>query len=311
MLFARQLASAISAGSVPVRMMPRSASPDVPPASTATADEAPPLQDGWPGGLAALRAELDRIDDAVHALLMQRARVIEQVAASGKRGAYRPGREAAIIRRLLRRHSGTLPAQTVVRIWRELLAGTTAMQGPFVVAVCEPGVQAAREHFGVQTPLRVCASAVQAMAELRRGTVSVAVMPVPSQTDPWWTGLLRGDEPQVHVVARLPFWAPRPEATVAAAAVVIATVEPDPSGCDRSLLGLKLDREGNRGRLASVLTAAGFGRTILVDTRAAQALVEVDGFVTNSDPRLARLGGLGGDAVVLGAYAIPETGEAA
>ena len=126
-------------------------------------------------GFAALRAELDRIDDALHDLLMQRARVVEQVAKSGKRSAYRPGREASIVRRLLRRHTGALPPQTLVRIWRELLAGTTAMQGPFAVAVCEPDggagfTQAAREHFGALTPLHAYRSPAQAMAEVSRGT---------------------------------------------------------------------------------------------------------------------------------------------
>ncbi len=166
-------------------MMPRTASLDAPPALAASADEAPSPQDGWPGGLPALRAELDRIDDALHALLMERARVVEQVAKSGKRGAYRPGREASIIRRLLRRHSGALPAQAIVRIWRELLAGTTAMQGQFTVAVCESDggsafSQAAREHFGALTPLRVHGSPSQAMAEVRsrrclRGRAAYAV----------------------------------------------------------------------------------------------------------------------------------------
>ena len=169
-LFARQPASAICAGPRPARIMSSSAHLDTPSAPAATAEEPPP-QDGWPGGLAALRAELDRIDDALHALLMQRARVVERVARSGKRSAYRPGREASIIRRLLRQHSGTLPAQTLVRIWRELLAGTTAMQGPFAVAVCEPDAgagftQAAREHFGALTPLHVYGSPAQAMAEV-------------------------------------------------------------------------------------------------------------------------------------------------
>ena len=35
-------------------------------------------------GLAALRAEIDRIDDALHDLLMQRAEVVTKVAVSGK-----------------------------------------------------------------------------------------------------------------------------------------------------------------------------------------------------------------------------------
>ena len=119
---------------------------------------------------------------------MRRARVVEQVAKSGKRSAYRPGREASIIRRLLRRHSGALPPQTLVRLWRELLAGTTAMQGPFAVAVCEPDggagfTQAAREHFGALTPLRAYGSPAQAMAEVSRGSAAVAVLPMPSETD--------------------------------------------------------------------------------------------------------------------------------
>ena len=29
----------------------------------------------------------------------------------------------------------------------------------------------------------------------------------------WWTALLQQDEPRIHVVARLPFWSPRPEGT--------------------------------------------------------------------------------------------------
>src|ERR1700750_2427415 len=115
---------------------------DTSPAPAASAEEPSP-PDGWRGDLAALRSELDRIDDSLHELLMQRARVVEQVAKSGKRSAYRPGREASIIRRLLSRHSGSLPAQTLVRLWRELLAGTTGMQGAFTVAVCEPDRTAA------------------------------------------------------------------------------------------------------------------------------------------------------------------------
>jgi len=123
----------------------------------ASAQEEPPPQDGWPGGLPALRAELNRIDNAVHDLLMQRALVVEEVAKSGKPAAFRPGREASIIRRLLARHTGPLPRQTLFRVWRELLAGTTAMQGGFRIAVCEPGtggdmIQIAREHFGALTP---------------------------------------------------------------------------------------------------------------------------------------------------------------
>jgi chorismate mutase/prephenate dehydratase len=304
--------------------MPRSAHLDAPSAPAATAEEPPP-QDGWPGGLAALRAELDRIDDAVHALLRQRAGVVERVARSGKRGAYRPGREAAMLRRLLRQHSGTLPAQAIVRIWRELLAGTTAMQGPFTVALCEPGdgaayTQAAREHFGALTPLRAYGRPIQALADVSSGTAAVAVLPMPSGSDAtggaWWTALLRDYTGRLHVVARLPFWAPRPEGAPTVQALVVAATEPDPSGCDRSVLGLELNQDVSRARLTAALTSAGLapGEVVLHREPGAQvayALVDVDGFLADDDPRLDALDAVLRRPVVVGAYAIPETGAAA
>jgi chorismate mutase / prephenate dehydratase len=323
MQFAGKPGSAISAGSVPARMMSSSAPIVAPPAQSASAEE-PPTQDDWPGGLAALRAELDRIDDAVHGLLVQRARVVEQVARSGKRSAYRPGREASIIRRLLCQHSGELPPQTLVRIWRELLAGTTAMQGPFSVAVCEPdGVtaftQAAREHFGVLTPLHAYGSPAQAMAEVSRGSASVAVLPVPSETDTardaWWTALLQKDEPRIHVVGQLPFWAPRPDGAPVVQALVIATTEPDASDGDRSLLGLEFAPDMSRARLTALLTSAGLAPETMILRRdqgspVAHALVEIDGLLTDQDERLGRLDAVLRRPVVLGAYAIPVSGAA-
>ena len=79
------------------------------PRPKASGNDARDAEDGWrTGGLPALRAELDRIDNTIHDLLMQRAGVVEYVARSGKPAAFRPGREASIIRRLLGRHHGSL-----------------------------------------------------------------------------------------------------------------------------------------------------------------------------------------------------------
>ena len=291
------------------------------PATPAKSGDEPPPEDGWPSGLAALRAELDRLDDGLHDQLMRRAAVVERVARSGKRGAYRPGREAAIIRRLLARHSGALPPQTIVRIWRELLAGTTAMQGAFNVAVYQPAVSAgyiqlAREHFGALTALHAYGSPSQAMGEVSRGAASVAVLPLPSQTDTardaWWTAMLQNEQPRTYIVGRLPFWAPRPEGTPEVQALVLSTTEPDPSGDDRSLLSVEVDAGISRARVAEALSAAGLapGAIILRRDHVVQALVEIDGFVADDDPRLAQLGSPVRRPLVLGVHAVPVDGVA-
>jgi chorismate mutase len=287
------------------------------PASTPPASSVPPQAPA----LAELRAELDRIDDAIHDLLQRRAQVVEKVASQGGKGRVpiRPGREADIIRRLLARHESRLPKRLLVRWWRELFAATTSMQSSYVVAVCEteagsPHVQAAREHFGSLTPLRAHRSPAQAIAEVSAGSAICAVLPMPAEGEAiaWWTALLHRDEPRIHVIARLPFWAPRPEGAPQVQALVVAAVGPDASARDRSLIGLELNGESSRARLTAALTAAALPplSTILRrDPAAATALVEVEGLVADDDPRLARLGEVARRPVVLGAYAVPVEGE--
>lgn len=274
------------------------------------------------GDLAALRAELDRIDDGIHDLLMRRAEVVGLVGASADKAAsgvaLRPGREAAIIRRLLGRHSGRLPPHAVVRLWRELLAATTAMQRPFMIAVGGADLTAvAREHFGVLTPLRVHASPAQAIAAVSSGAASVAVLALPTQDEApgsaWWTTLPRQDQPRLHVIGRLPFWTPRGEGAPAAQALVVGAIAPDASGQDRALIALELDRAVSHARLTAALAAADLAPNALIlrrdPDRPALALAEVDGLLTEADPRLARLDTLR-PPFVLGGYAIPLTGAA-
>lgn len=277
--------------------------------------DSPNLDDPASGSrtLAALRAELDGLDDAVHDLLMRRAEVVERVGHLGAKGrvALRPGREAAIIRRLLGRHHGGLPRGAVVRIWRELLGATTGMQGTHAVAVCETGpgneyVQCAREHFGALTPLLVDRSAAQAISDVSEGRVTAAVLPLPTEDEPvaWWTTLPHRGDPRIHVVARLPFWgAPGVQA------LVVTAIPPDPSGRDRSLIALELPAGMSRARLGGLLAQAGFaGRdTLLRREVQTRALVEVEGLVGDDDPRLASLGEM--SPVVLGGYAIPLEGD--
>jgi hypothetical protein len=98
-------------------------------------------------------------------------------------------------------------------------------------------------------------------------------------------------------------------------ALVVATTEPDPSGSDRSLLGLEFDTDVSRARLTAAMTTAGLtpGTVILRRSQGApvaHALAEVEGFLSDDDPRLTALASVLRRPLVLGAYAIPETGGA-
>lgn len=308
-----------------LEIMPSSAlTPNAAPTPPARSDDAP-SPGGWPGDLASLRAELDGLDDAIHDMLMRRAELVGVLAASRLKTpgvALRPGREAQIIRRLLGRHQGKLPPSSMVRIWRELLAATTSMQGAHVIAVCETDqaggyTQVAREHFGALTAMRVHSSPAQALADVSSGHASVAVLPMPSETETpraaWWTALLHKDQPRIHVIARLPFWAPRPEGAPTAQAMVIAAFAPDPSGNDRSLLGLEMALDVSRARLTGAVVAAGLRPEQIILRRdpggqVAHALVEVDGDVREDDARLDAIAAVLRRPILLGAYAVPVGG---
>lgn len=274
--------------------------------------------------LAALRAEIDRIDDALHDLLMLRAGIVETLAASGaKQGTpFRPAREAQILRRLLARHRGRLPKPTLVAIWRELFVGMTTIQAPFSVAVWSPAagsghIALAREQFGTVVPLRWMRSTAQVLRAVSLGEASVGVLPLPQDdpagdggADPWWISLCRGEASNLAVVARLPFVTLRPDGSPPAQSLVVAALAPEPSGDDRSLIGFEGSADLSRTALMELVAAAGFAPHSLIIRRMergpAACLAEVDGLVSPDDPRLASLGGIGlNRPVVIGAWPVP------
>jgi hypothetical protein len=201
-----------------------------------------------------------------------------------------------------------------------MFAGTTAMQGNFAITACDSDrggeyAQLAREHFGVLTPLRVHRSPAHAIAEISRASAVAAVLPMPVEQEEgeapgWWTALMHHDEPRIYIVARLPFWTRRPEGAPQAQAMVVSAVAPDASGVDRSLIGLEIPADVSRARLTAVLTAAGLpsAQTILRREQGglyARALIDVDGFIDESDPRLQAIAAVLRPPVVLGSYGVP------
>jgi chorismate mutase / prephenate dehydratase len=291
------------------------------PSVTTTVADDPPAPGRWQQDLAGLRAELDQIDDSLHDLLMRRAEIVQKVGmVKPDRGlAFRPGRQAAILRRLLARHHGGLPPQAIIGIWRELLSATIGMQTSFTVAVCDPDPacgfsQITREQFGALVPMHIHRDPAQALADVKSGRTVVAVLPFPSDTEVltqhWWSALLRRDEPLVHIVARIPFWSIRPEGVPAVQALVVSAVAPDPSGDDRSLLGLECDPGTDPSRILALLAAASLGSGNLLmrcdsGGPVTRALVEIPGFLAEDDSRLADIGAGIRSHAVLGAYAVP------
>ena len=167
-----------------------------------------------PMSLADLRRDIDRIDEAMHELLIERGEIIDRLIAAKKTqesgSAFRPAREADMMRRLVQRHHGSLPLDTVESIWRVIISTFTYVQAPFAVRADLSAGDAlmrdtARFHFGFTVPFVAhmgAASVVEAVSE-SKGDLGLVPAFAIAGAGPWWTALEFAAAPKI--IARLPF----------------------------------------------------------------------------------------------------------
>lgn len=254
--------------------------------------------------LDALRREIDRIDDEIHDLLMRRAAVVGEIGRSKGNGSYlRLGREATILRRLMRRHSGNFPRPALVRIWREIIAALTQLQGPFSVAVFAPADypgywDLARDHFGSVTPMTRHAAVEGVVRSVSETPAVVGVLPYPHEAseDPWWRYLASEEPDALRIVARLPFIAPGKEPRgEALSAIAIARMAQEPTGRDRSFFAIETAKEVSRSRFIAAMKKVSFDPRFVGEWRDGESsttflhLVEIADMAAASDPRFERL----------------------
>lgn len=148
--------------------------------------------------LAALRHEIDLVDDQLLALFEQRLRLAERVgrakdAPAGPHTKLRPDREQAVMARMLNRCSPD-NAEAVGQLWREIVGWGLARQGVQKVQVWAPvdparAFDGARRRFGAAADIRTAHTPEAALA-FAASEGGVAVLAVNSG-DPWWIGLRR------------------------------------------------------------------------------------------------------------------------
>ncbi len=161
-----------------------------------------------------LRQEIDRIDEAMHRLLMERGEIIDRLIAVKKSqetgSAFRPVREAEMMRRLVKRHKGILPLDTVESIWRVIISTFTFVQSPFSVHADLSAGDAlmrdsARFHFGFTVPFipHMGAAGVVAAVSASKGDLGLVPAIAVAGAGAWWSALEFDSAPKI--IARLPF----------------------------------------------------------------------------------------------------------
>jgi chorismate mutase len=211
----------------------------------------PTTDDTSPGkSLAELREEIDRIDTSLHRLLIERGEIIDRLiqvkAQQGGGSAFRPSREADMMRRLVERHHGLLPVDTVETIWRIIISTFTFVQANYAVHVdCSCGDAIMRDccrfHFGFTVPLHTHDSAAQVIDAIQSCKGDLGLLPIKAEPPmgAWWMQLAGADTPKV--IARLPF-IERPDHPAGLPLFVIATPLAEATARDVIIFGAILER---------------------------------------------------------------------
>lgn len=277
------------------------------------------------------RARIDAIDDQILDLLVKRSHVVREVGTlkglrHSRKSIIRPGREAAMIRRVMAKSEGRLSKAAVGQMWRMIISSAINIEeDAHISTLAMPGNREcywlAREHFGAFTPITRRPTLIEVVQDVLALRATVGVLPLWDETSPhaWWARVLEEDADPPRIFARLPFiqraLSDRPPL------VAIGYIEPEPTGEDESLWVIRADETVSLSAIENLLDSLGIQHAIQGKCRVYGTptmhyfLLNTPGFVDQNSKAmklfaerattdLAR-GGISVTASWLGAYAIP------
>jgi len=265
--------------------------------------------------LADLRREIDRIDAAMHELLLESGDIIDTLIAVKKTqevgSAFRPAREADMMRRLVERHRGNLPLDTAESIWRVIIASFTYVQAPFAVHADLSAGDAlmrdsARFHFGFTVPFVPHAGAASVVAAVSESKGDLGLVPAfaTAGAGPWWAALEFDAAPKI--IARLPF-VERPNHPAALPVFVVSRVAADAMVTETEVWSVRV----SGWNAASVNSIAALADVVAVPDRAfdgAALLVSVErGGIKAVEKALVKIGASIRSTALVGSHATRYT----
>ena len=183
-----------------------------------------------------LRNEIDTVDDRILELIAARMDLSDKVtAAKAGKAAFRPGREAALMRRLASQRPD-MSGDILLGIWRQILAASLNRQDTDLHFIVHADVApTAAWHMGSALQASYANTitdiTVQFNAQYRQGETSYAL--VPAENSSALAAWLYEDE-AAFVIARTPLF----DMGAVPPAYIIGSALPDASGDDISLIGV-------------------------------------------------------------------------
>jgi chorismate mutase/prephenate dehydratase len=139
------------------------------------------------GELERLRGEIDRVDERILEALNDRAKLARAVGSLKVGQAYRPEREAQVLRRNKELNPGPLASEKVAMIFREIMSACLALERPITVAYLGPrgtfSERAAMKHFGLAAEAVAVPSIDEVFRNVESAAADFGVIPVENSTE--------------------------------------------------------------------------------------------------------------------------------
>ena len=143
--------------------------------------------------LKSIRQEIDALDEQIQALISRRAQCASEVANIKRESNpevddfYRPEREAEVLRMVKDRNEGPLDGETMVRLFRQIMSDSLALQMPLKVAYLGPeGTYthaAALKQFGESINSLPMVAIDEVFREVESGNATYGIVPVENSTE--------------------------------------------------------------------------------------------------------------------------------
>lgn len=257
------------------------------------------------------RSQIDTIDDQIVTLLKNRVEIVKKVGelkkeTSASSSFIRAGREAGMLRQLIKKAEGVLPPQAIATMWRMVISSSLGIEQDISIYTYRGEDRTcfwlAREYFGTFLPMHQIDDTEKLIGTVSKTPTAVGVLPlIDNSKNPWW---LRPpvESNNIYVFARIPFI----EDTNVTPVLAIANTCPEPTDDDVSLFSVTTNADIEK--LRGIFNNHGMASNILCRSGDNNFLVEVNRFVAIGDEIIAQISqALGEKSIVrlMGAYAVP------
>jgi chorismate mutase/prephenate dehydratase len=134
-----------------------------------------------------LRGRIDEVNERILEALNERARLAREIGTLKVGQAYRPEREAQVLRRIKEANRGPLSGETVAVLFREIMSACLALERPITVAYLGPrgtfSESATVKHFGHGAVGMPAASIDEVFRSVESGAADFGVVPVENSTE--------------------------------------------------------------------------------------------------------------------------------